>query len=41
MHYLKFDAADHHTKLEDALAVVKLENEKCQGENEKYDKELE
>lgn len=28
-------------KLEDALAVIKLENEKCKAECDKYDKDIE
>lgn len=40
-HYLKFDALDHKQKLEDALMVIRLENERIRSETDKGDIEIE
>lgn len=39
-HYLKFDAFDHKQKLEDALAVIKVENDKIKADQDKTDKDI-
>ncbi|KAL4483829.1 hypothetical protein ABPG72_006204 [Tetrahymena utriculariae] len=40
-HYLKFDAQDHKQKLDDALVVIKEQNEKTKMDLEKCDKDIE